>query len=150
MYPRVINRPAVSGFSCSIKTFTSLTQLSSGNVHWTQHSVGQLRKLQKLFVATRCFISGFKQPEVKHVLSGLKRQFTTKCSLLTEVLFYTSRSFWCELLRDIGCRDVCLLSNIMGLDGKKKNSIMTRLLNYTTSQPRRKRASDSCSWQGRM
>ncbi|MDF4377384.1 hypothetical protein P3378_24580, partial [Vibrio parahaemolyticus] len=38
---------------------------------------------------------------------------------LTCSAFYQYRLFWCELLSvgDIGCRDVCLLLNIMELDG---------------------------------
>ena len=37
-----------------------------------------------------------------------------KCSAI-----YQSRSFWCELpsFGGISCRDFCLLSNIMGLNG---------------------------------
>ena len=41
---------------------------------------------------------------------------------LTCSAIHSSRLFWCELpsFRDIGCRDVCLHSDIMELDGTQR------------------------------
>ena len=41
--------------------------------------------------------------------------FPPTCSVV-----YPSRLFWCEL-QSVDCRDVCLLSNIMGLNDIKYN-----------------------------
>lgn len=57
-----------------------------------------------------------------HKSLQLKGQFTPKSKEhipLTCSAFYQSRSFWCELLSfgDKGHRDVCLVSNVMELNG---------------------------------
>ena len=56
-------------------------------------------------------------------IEDLKGQFTLISKLhifpLTFSAIYQSKLFWCELpsFGDIGRRDVCLFSNIMGLNG---------------------------------
>lgn len=57
-----------------------------------------------------------------HKSLQLKGHFTPKSkehTPLTWSAFYQSRSFWCELLSfgDKGHRDVCLVSNVMELNG---------------------------------
>ena len=59
------------------------------------------------------------------MLDASKGQFSPKSKIhifpLTCSAVYQSRLFWCELpsVGDIGRRDVCLLSNIMELDGTR-------------------------------
>ena len=70
---------------------------------------------------THC-CTGFISINTHALIHCLKGQFTpkskTQISPLTCRAIYQSRQFWCELssFGDIGRRDFCLLSNIMGIN----------------------------------
>lgn len=80
-------------------------------------------------VSVTCvFFGSVPMPGLCDVFSTAKRrdlkgQFTPKWKIhilpVTCSAIYQSRLFWCELpnVRDISCRDVCLLWNIVELDG---------------------------------